>query len=104
MKIKRYLTESKNICKSGTILMIDVGEYSDYSVMGLFKVIKSFDPLEEKEKFLEENPDNKGRYNFNDDKYIGYLVRKQYIKDIAYSSLYMGSGATGNIQFYPFEK
>jgi len=90
----------KKILKSGSLLMIDCGEYSDYSVLGFFVVLNGFDPIEEKELFLEKNPNCKEHYNFDNDKYIGFLISKGYLMEVDYNSLYLGGYGEGDLELY----
>ena len=38
--------------KAGELLMIEIGQYSDHSVVGFFVVLEDFDPLKIAAEFL----------------------------------------------------
>lgn len=90
-----------DICKAGTLLMVDSGEYSDYGVTGFFVVLKDFNPMKELEEYKSSNKIDDYFYD-NTDKYFGSLVSKGYLVDINYANLYLGAyGDLESIKYTP---
>lgn len=94
-----------SICKAGTLLMVDRGEYSDYSVTGFFVVLKDFDPMKELGEYKSSKKISDHFYD-NSDKYFGSLISKEYLVDINYANLYLGGyGELESVSYTPlFDK
>lgn len=79
------------IAKAGTILLADEGEYSDYGVVGLFRVLSDFSPMGELADYLADHPEQQERYNFERGGFVSHLLRKLLIEDIPYGEFYLGA-------------
>lgn len=85
------------VFKIGELMTASEGEYSDYRVNGLFKVLIEFDAQELLVKWAEETGReiNDGIVNCDDKneniEYLGWLNKKEYIEDVEYRELHMGS-------------
>jgi len=66
--------------RKGQILALSAGEYSDYSVYMFAKVLKDFTQQE----VVDLYPGNKEDYNFDEDKFLKFLVDNRYVKEIDY--------------------
>lgn len=94
------MLDSKTLAKAGTLLLIDHGAYSDYYVVGIFKVEKDFIPYNLLESYLVENPKNREDYYFESDRFVNYLLSNGYIKETSYDNLYTGSyGSIDDIEY-----
>jgi len=90
-----------DICKAGTLLMVDGGEYSEYGVTGFFVVLKDFDPMKELDKYKESIKNRSHPYS-DTDIYFGSLISEGYLVDINYANLYLGCyGELENISYTP---
>jgi hypothetical protein len=49
-------TETYEITKAGSLLMLDVGSYSDYTVVGFFLVLETFNTKEQMSEYLKSLP------------------------------------------------
>ena len=74
----------------GESLAISEGEYSDYGVIGLFKVTKEIDPAKVRSQFESQHVPEKRELSYQKNrKFVGYLNREGYIEDIHYLELHM---------------
>lgn len=88
--------------KAGKFLLMDQGEYSDYHVVGLFVIEKDFVPYDILEVYLQENPKNREDYYFEPDRFIAYLVREGYVKEIEFDTFFLsGYGSVDEIEYRP---
>ena len=86
-----------NVFKVGTLMAISKGEYSDYCIEGLFKVLKDFDAKEQmivwaKEtdrEILKEEITND--YNNKNIDFMEWLNRTGFIEDVEYRELHTGN-------------
>lgn len=70
------------LIKEGTTLSFSTGEYSDYYVSGIVKVLKDIDQKTVIDLARAEwTPDNEWS-RFDTDDLIGWLNRKGYIEDV----------------------
>ena len=60
-------------------------------MLGFFVVIQALDYTVELEKFLEENPTQRGDYEFDLDKFLGYLVSHGFLLELDHTVLHLGS-------------
>ncbi len=69
--------------KAGMMLVLETGEYSDFSVTGPFRVMRDFDQAQIVETFKAKW---KPKYDFkktpDTDDFMGWLSRGGYIQDI----------------------
>lgn len=70
--------------EAGATLVIETGEYSDYSLDGPFKVLKAFDQAEIAETFERDwQPSSDSLYDRPDGReFVSWLTRHGYIEDV----------------------
>jgi hypothetical protein len=93
------LNKQQRIAKAGKLLCVDRGEYSDYEVIGLFVVLRDFNPRAELGEYLAANPDDiidhceygVEIHRFNEDAYFAVLLAKGLLMKVEYGTLYLGS-------------
>lgn len=73
------------------LILITNGEYSDYSVSGIFKLLTNKTPNELKQKYLKEYPEQCEDYGANFYKFIGWLSSNGYVEDVEYQELHLGA-------------
>lgn len=78
----------EEIIKADTLLKIDQGVYSDYYVLGFFRVIKDFNWKEELDSFAPIK-DRKNIY-INMDKFLNQLLSKGYLLELPHNTLHLG--------------
>lgn len=83
--------EQRTVARAGELICCDKGEYSDYTVVGFFVVLKEFSPAGELEAFLDANKDQREPYEFEHYQFLAHLAAQGYLLDISYSTLYLGS-------------
>lgn len=89
---------TNTIAKAGKLLCVDIGSYSDYTVMGFFVTLKDFCPQTELAQYLAKSQDT----YFNEDKFIAYLLAKGLLLEIEYGHLYLGGyGSADDFRFTP---
>jgi len=90
------------IARSGMLLCVDSGEYSNYLVTGFFVVLRDFDPRAELDTYLNEHPDQCERYGFEKDQFLSKLLEKGLLLEIEYGTLYLGqSNSNEEFNFTP---
>ena len=90
------MSEKIPVFKAGELLAISKGEYSDYCINGLFRLLTDFNPQKEllawaKEtgRKVVEGVAERDRSNKNID-YLGWLNKSGFIEDVAYRELHIG--------------
>ena len=92
----------ETMAKAGSLLCIDRGEYSDYSVIGFFVVLRDFEPAAELAAYLAANKRDQSPYEFRSECYLGSLIAKGLLMDVPYSTLYLGDyRSSGKVEFQP---
>jgi hypothetical protein len=76
--------------KAGTLLSVESGCYSDYSVTGFFVVLKTFDPVLELKEYLVVYPDQVAAYRFHETEFLAALLAKGFLLEISYGRMHMG--------------
>ncbi len=85
------------IAHAGKLICVDQGEYSDYTVLGFFVVLRDFDPKAELELHMEVHPEQKEDYNFRSDSYLAGLLAKGLLLEIEHGTLYLGAYSCANL-------
>ena len=89
----------EEIIKADTLLKIDQGVYSDYYVVGFFRVIKDFNWKKELDSFVPIK-DRKNVY-INMDKFLNQLISKDYLLELPYNTLHLGNyGEYDSVGYY----
>lgn len=97
------MLDSKTVAKAGELLLIDKGEYSDYCVMGLFRIEKDFIPYEVLQEYLKDNPSNNRDYRFEEDRFLSKLVVEGYIIEVQCDNFYLGGYSNvDGIRYHPY--
>jgi len=82
------------IFSTGELMMISTGEYSDYDIKGLFKILKDFDAQEQLAVWAKEtgreviNYKVKNDYSNQQIEYMGWLNKNEFIEDVDYRELH----------------
>lgn len=88
--MSKILTSEYSNVKKGELLLITDGEYSDYSVHGLFRVKKDFNLEESREDFDKEFPTS-DKYDFRKyGRFINYLSLKDLVDIVEYKECHLG--------------
>jgi hypothetical protein len=97
------------------VICFSEGEYSDYGLMGHFKVLKRFDPKVQLTKYLDSDPGVRDIFEYFDrssnpirrlpepvkvgtypvehssDGFQAYLIRNGYVEDFNVTEIHLGS-------------
>lgn len=74
--------EKMLVIPKGALFTVTTGEYSDYSIHGVFRAIEEIDADALRAAFLTENPDQDEEYSFECDRFLVWLVRKNLLESI----------------------
>lgn len=66
----------------GEIVLVSSGEYSDYCVSGVFKVLKEIDPNLFLQGWLTAHPEQKEEYAFHYMNFVDWLVELEFLLEI----------------------
>ena len=84
--------------KAGSLLLVDSGSYSDYSVIGFFVTLRDFCPQNELAEYLVQASDT----YFNEEKFLAFLLAKGLLLEIEHGNLHLGGyGSTEDFRFTP---
>ena len=89
------------VAKAGTLLSIESGEYSDYSVWGFFVVLKDLDVFAERDEWVRLHPEQAQRYYFEGNSFLAALLAKGYLLEIPYGVIHLSDYSSGEIEFTP---
>ena len=95
------MAKTTTILKAGSLLQVDTGEYSDYSVMGFFVVLTGFDPLEKRDEWIAQLPSRKRDYSFRENAFLLWLVSQGLLLEIARATLHL-SDCADRMTVFPF--
>ena len=92
----------------GQLVLISSGEYSDYEVMELVRVVVDFDAADALRKYLVLHPIERTEYNANFNKVLTYLLAADLIEQVEYAEFYFGAYSFsertfGNFGLIPYE-
>lgn len=76
--------------KAGEFVCATSGCYSDFSVHGFFVAQKDFNPMEELELFLQEFPEQKADFHFEQSHFLSWLALKGLLVESQYTTLHLG--------------
>lgn len=97
-----HIPDEKRVARAGTLLCVDHGEYSDYSVRGFFVVLKDFEPFERLEAYLAEHREQREAYSFEDDAFVAALIAQGLLLEIKYGTMYTGAySSSSEFRFEP---
>lgn len=85
------MADEKRLARAGSLICVDQGEYSDYSVRGFFVALRDFEPSERLDAYLAEHADQRETYQFQDDAFISALIAQGLLLEIKYSTMYTGA-------------
>lgn len=78
--------------RTGDLLTIEQGEYSDYHVSGVFRVKADFVPDEAMAKYLKHRPSQRKEYNADFPEFIAWLTTtERLIEAVEYRGWHIGS-------------
>ncbi len=81
-----YSNSTSITAKAGSLLLVDSGSYSDYSVIGFFVTLRDFCPQDELNEYLMQEPSD----YFDGDKFLAFLLAKGLLLEIEHGNLYLG--------------
>ena len=85
------------IAKAGRLVLVDTGSYSDYHVLGIFRVLKDFNPKEEVDKFLAEQLKKSfDIFTDHEDEFVAYLLARGLLEEMDHDGLYLNLYVYGN--------
>jgi hypothetical protein len=67
---------------AGSFFTVTTGEYSDYSVHGVFRALQDIDPRALSKRYLSEHPDQAKEYHFEESQFLGWLAREGVIETV----------------------
>ena len=90
----------------GELMMISTGAYSDYSIKGLFKILKDFDAQEQLVVWAKETDREVVNHSVKDDyknqqiEYMGWLNKNGFIEDVDYRELHTDDYGNTELEEY----
>lgn len=78
----------------GELITIATGEYSDYTVTGVFRILDDFEPQEVIDEYLREHPDQREPYSADISGFLAWLGRKCLIDPVDSREWHIGSYST----------
>lgn len=96
------MSAERHVAKAGTLICVDHGEYSDYSINGFFVALRDFVPADELDAYMKEFPDQAEDYSFDEDRFLPWLIARGAILEIEYGTLHIGAyGCASMFSFTP---
>ena len=66
----------------GALFLISTGEYSDYSIDGVFRALDIIDTKSLRDEYLLLHPEQRQTYQFDDREFLAWLARKELLEPI----------------------
>lgn len=95
----------KNIvAKAGTLLLIDrITFFDEGEVLGIFRIEMDFVPHDVLQEYLKMNPSHAEAYEFEESKFVDYLLAHSYMKALEYDRFYLGGfGNHDRVRYHVF--
>ena len=93
------------IAKAGSLLSIESGEYSDYSVHGFFVVLRDFSPQDELAAHMatkKYEPDEWTRERMGTSAFMAFLIAKGFLLEVPYGVIHTDDyGRIDDFEFRP---
>lgn len=74
----------------GRLILLSSGEYSDYSLAGLYIANVDIVPEEVRNNYLNEYPEEQDNYKLNEVNFKNYLVNNNLVTPMGCTEWYMG--------------
>lgn len=84
------MTQDNKIAKAGTLVCVSMGKYDDYEVNGFFVVLRDFYPMAELASHLAEHPEQRERFQFEQENFLQTLLAKGLLMKVDYGNLFLG--------------
>jgi len=85
--------------KAGDLVLLSTGEYSDYGVTGLVRVVlDTWRPAERMQQWLDEHPDQLPKYSFNDLAFVEWLLGLGDVEKVDFDYLHLGDYGTAELE------
>lgn len=75
---------------AGALLTVTSGEYSNYSVRGIFRALREIDVLAMRDKYLALHPEQAARNEFEDDQFLAFLASEDLLEPVDAWEIYLG--------------
>ena len=75
-------TKIETIIPAGAYLTVSTGEYSDYSVSGVFRALKNIDADALRAQWLKDHPDNIEHYRFDEDAFLAWVAKEGFLEPV----------------------
>lgn len=76
---------------AGALFTVTTGEYSDYSVHGVFRALKEIDTESLRDEWIRINPDQGEHYQFDEVKFLAYAAKNGLFEQIECWAWHLGS-------------
>jgi hypothetical protein len=76
---------------AGKLFIVSTGEYSDYSVSGLFRAKAELKPDDLLEEYLTQHPEERDGYNADFDRFVAWLTGRGLIEGVEHAEWHLGS-------------
>lgn len=90
-----YPQEMRSI-NAGEIIIFTSGEYDDYRVLCAAKATQELNTEYLTEKYFDEHPKDKEPYNFDENRFILWLVNLKLLEQIELVEWHINDGGTRN--------
>jgi len=105
MSVEEYQTMREALwnkpLSKGQIVMITTGEYDDFCVSCVIRVIRDFDPRVELEVYLRNYPEQKAEYSGDYHVFIDWLIQRLLIERLEYREMSLGCYGHFEIEVEP---
>lgn len=78
------------VIRAGSLLIVSTGEYSDYSVDGVFRAKSDIDPEALRSEWLALHPEQTVRYCFRDEQFLAWVAGKGLLEPIDCTEWHLG--------------
>lgn len=76
---------------AGSLFVITTGEYSDYTISGVFRALKEIDTEQLLAEWFETNPKQKGLGYFHESEFLAHLTRLGLFETVESREFHFGS-------------
>jgi hypothetical protein len=92
---------SDKIAKAGSLVIVESGSYSSYQIWGVFRVSRDFELPGVLEQYLEDRPEQRHPYEFEDAEFLAFLLAERLLIELRHGTLQLGEYSAGELEFYP---
>ena len=81
----------ETIITAGALFTVTTGDYSDYSVRGVFRALQDIEAESLRADYLQRYPNEETNYEFNEHKFMAYLLTLKLVEELHHFEFHLSN-------------